>query len=903
MSWVYVIVGIVCLIALQFLRGALSMAFPAHTARPIQRPDETSFGGLDLIEAKTEALTALGFAGPAWIGTDAPPDEPGVVGAQAAFRNAETGVVAWVGPTIEVAHPNSLLTYYTSLMSDGRYVVTQVSDPYFSAIDDPKTPAQTIEGSDEATEIEAHTAFVASHGVPVARSTPTQDVIGFAGEHMNALRQRLIERGKLRETQGKARPCIGFALRVLGKMLTRPKPAAAGELAAPTTRLPFLSGLVEIQKKLAPSQGMQWLLLLISAALFVGIGWPFLGLEFTIIILAVIVLHEGGHWLAMRLYGYENPHITLLPLLGGVTIGHENDPSAAKRAWVALAGPLPGIILGWGLLFYGMSEPTDFEFMGTWAFSAVIVLLFVNYLNILPIPPLDGAHVAQAILPPRWAGMQAFVIVLGVVLGVYVAYLLEFWPLALIAALQLPAIKGMLRTARLVREYSGRLPDGDSATRRVWLFEELQKKLGDPKSAAKRIGLANNILHTLAVEPMGRAQRVLVSGVYGALLIVPIGVLALTLLATSTLDEETATGIDYEALEIDYREIDAEAARLDVRGLVRDLADGGTPQPPALASVRLGVEARLGRPLPGHLAALYDVSDGVEAAGILPVDSIEKVGAAEFRSGDLQHYVYEDALYFYDEAAAEDITIPIGQTSGWWKIGHDEEVVSWTFVDPDADDGDLAVFRIGVDSGTYERVDELLRQVWSSIRYAEVYEDHASRAAAEARNQLANLDAEELLGEFRRPSLLERLIVGELLPPGPASPELLDATESRIGRELPDDLRAALGVRNGFQQASLLSAEDIQPASAVTEASIEYLVEVARTSGNEEFSTADLDACWVIGGNMQPMPGSDTPQLFASLVWCPDARYDQRYLSTISSAFYPTFTEALREFLIRMRSI
>ena len=187
MSWIYVIVGILCLVALQFLRGALSMTFPTYAARPIQRPDEASFGGLDLIDRKTEQLAALGFAGPAWVGADPGVAEASGVNAHAVFRNADTGVIAWVGPTIELAHPNSPLTYYTSLLSDGRFAVTQVSDPYFAAVDDPKTPSQTIEGSDEATEIEAHKAFVASLDVPVARSSPQQDVIGFDHAQVAAL--------------------------------------------------------------------------------------------------------------------------------------------------------------------------------------------------------------------------------------------------------------------------------------------------------------------------------------------------------------------------------------------------------------------------------------------------------------------------------------------------------------------------------------------------------------------------------------------------------------------------------------------------------------------------------------------------------------------------------------------
>ncbi|MDJ0750953.1 MAG: M50 family metallopeptidase [Woeseiaceae bacterium] len=902
MSWIYVIVGILCLIALQFLRSALSVSFPSYAVKPMRPPDETSFGGLDLIGAKTEALTALGFSGPAWVAADPGAAEASGVSGHAVFRNAKTGVVAWVGPTIELAHPNSLLTYYTSLLSDGRFAVTQVSDPYFTVVEDPKTPAQTIAGSDEAAEIEAHTAFVSDLGEPAARSTPRQDVIGFAGEHMNSVRQRLIESGKLRESQGVARPSLGFALRILGKMLSRPKPAAAGDLAVPTSRLPFLADTVELHKKRAPSQEMQWLLLMISAALFVGIGWPLLGLQFTLIILAVIVFHEGGHWLAMRLYGYENPHITLLPLLGGVTIGHENDPSAAKRAWVALAGPLPGIMLGWGLLVYGMSNPSDIEFMGTWVFSAVIVLMFVNYLNILPIPPLDGAHVAQAILPPRWAGVQASVIVLGVVLGVYVAYLLDFWPLALIAALQLPAIKGMLRTARLVREYAGRCPQGSTAARRAWLFEKLQTKLGNPKAAAKRIGLANNILHTLSVEPMGRGQRLLVSLVYAALLVVPAALLLFVLLGAAALDQPNTGGIDYVAAEADYERIDAEAGQLDIHALVRDLAGASTTRPPADAGTRLAAEARLGRSLPPHVAALYDISDGLDALGLLPVNEIEPISQDLFVSGELQYYVYEDSVYFYDEYSGEELRVALSDTAGWWNIGYDPVDLSWTFVDPNARPGEPAVFRFGDEPGNFARLEDLLREAWSGERYAAAFEERAALAAAGQRKQLANLRAVDLLDEFRRPSLLERLITRELFLPGPASAELLDDTEARIGHRLPDDYRDVLRVHNGFSQASLLPAEEIQPASEVAEASIEYLVEVARNSGNDGFAATDLESCWVIGGHMQPLPGNDAANLFASLVWCPEAPYSYRYLSTISSEFYPTFTEALREYLIRMRS-
>ena len=266
------------------------------------------------------------------------------------------------------------------------------------------------------------------------------------------------------------------------------------------------------------------------------------------------------------------------------------------------------------------------------------------------------------------------------------------------------------------------------------------------------------------------------------------------------------------------------------------------------------------------------------------------------------YYVVDDALYFYDNASGADTLVALSDTAGWWKIGHEPDALAWTFVDPNAEPGESAVFRLGDETASYAQLEDLLRQAWSGEQYAVAFEERASLAADEARRQMTNLRAVELLQEFRRPSLLERLITREFFPPGPASADLLDDTEARIGHRLPRDHRDVLGVHNGFSQASLLPAEEIQLVSTVAAPSIEYLVEIAKTSGDPEFSAADLETCWVIGGRLQPIFESDAAEVFASLVWCPEASYDYRYLSTISSQFHPTFTEALREYLIQMRS-
>jgi hypothetical protein len=47
------------------------------------------------------------------------------------------------------------------------------------------------------------------------------------------------------------------------------------------------------------------------------------------LILAVLLVHEAGHAIAMRLSGYRDVHVFFVPLLGALTIGH---PAAASVA-------------------------------------------------------------------------------------------------------------------------------------------------------------------------------------------------------------------------------------------------------------------------------------------------------------------------------------------------------------------------------------------------------------------------------------------------------------------------------------------------------------------------------------------------------------------------------------------
>jgi len=903
MTWIYVAVGVASLLALQMLRGALSLVFPIYHARPVRRPDATRFGGLELVDEKTAPYQKLGFSGPAWVGSDERATLSSDVAVHATFRNPDDHIVAWLGPTIDIGYPHQLHTYYTTALEDGRYAVTQVADTYFQSVDDARTPAQTIRASDEASEIEAHRRFVESLGVRPARSTPAQDVLRFAGEHMTAIRSRLLERGLICESDGVARPSLGFAVHLLRVFATRPTPEKRdSDPEIPAARLGFLASKLERNKQAAPSQSMQWLLLAISAALSILIGWPLLGLELTLIIVAVIMLHEGGHWLAMRLAGYRNPHITLLPLVGGVTIGHENDPSAARRAWVALAGPLPGILIGWLLLSALYSTPEAGPWNYDTAFTAVFVLLFINYLNVLPIPPLDGSHVVQAILPPRWVVLQILLIALGTAAGAYVAWLLDFWPLALIALLQLAGVRSLWRRHRFICELRHKSPPNpdDEPALRAWLIEWLQQKLGAPANAAKRIGLASAILSQLRLRPLRWGQRAVISGIYGALLVVPIAAMLLISTATSwdgEISADPALESAYADLDAAYEVILAESRTLSVDALVDELFAEYEVVAPASDESMGELARRLGGKLPANLDAFYRKRNGgLELLALGRAEDVRPVDNELFTTGELGHYVFEGRLGFWDDTLGERFFSP-GETADWWLLGKADDRLGYAFVDPDARPGEPELYVIGdAEAGMYLTVDDWLREIWAIGQYEQVYADHYERIADINRARVADLSVTELMDLFPRPPFVARLVAWDFEPASPpASMEDIAMLEKALGRDLPDDHREALEFANGYPPASLLGTADIRPSASVSDATRERVVDVATEADIADFGNDDLDACWIIGGRIRPAYEDVPEELYPTLLWCPDNASGRQYLSLDTARVNRSFTDALRD--------
>jgi Zn-dependent protease len=175
-----------------------------------------------------------------------------------------------------------------------------------------------------------------------------------------------------------------------------------------------------------PMQQPKTRLLIFSLIAFVAASWVS-GSGTNVVEIAtlvgVILFHELGHMVAMKIVGYRDVRIFFIPFFGGAASGTKRGVARWKEAIVLLCGPLPGIVAGTVLAFAG-----DGELMRVVALQLIII----NALNLLPISPLDGGQLFSVLLFSRqrhlelfFVGATAAIVVIG---GIYA----KLWVLAIV---------------------------------------------------------------------------------------------------------------------------------------------------------------------------------------------------------------------------------------------------------------------------------------------------------------------------------------------------------------------------------------------------------------------------------------------------------------------------------------
>ncbi|MFB5763410.1 M50 family metallopeptidase [Paenibacillus medicaginis] len=116
-----------------------------------------------------------------------------------------------------------------------------------------------------------------------------------------------------------------------------------------------------------------------------------------ITLFAIVLIHELGHAAAAALLGVKVLSIQLLPF-GGVAVMEDRGCLPAwKEIVIALAGPLQNGLMILALLFLKSFLWVNNDFATYAIHGNIIIALF----NLLPILPLDGGKIVQALLSLR----------------------------------------------------------------------------------------------------------------------------------------------------------------------------------------------------------------------------------------------------------------------------------------------------------------------------------------------------------------------------------------------------------------------------------------------------------------------------------------------------------------------
>ncbi len=193
--------------------------------------------------------------------------------------------------------------------------------------------------------------------------------------------------------------------------------------------------------------------------------WPALrdGLPFSLTLLAILGVHEMGHYVAARLHGAKVtlPFFIPLPVSGTLgTLGAVifiRSPLMNRRALfdVGIAGPLAGMVIAIPAFLIGLHQPQTIGLPDTWMDAGILRVanpplldwlaplavhthnldrfvffghpmalaawfgVLLTSLNLLPMGQFDGGHVMYALLGRRAWTLARFVFVGLLLLGVF----------------------------------------------------------------------------------------------------------------------------------------------------------------------------------------------------------------------------------------------------------------------------------------------------------------------------------------------------------------------------------------------------------------------------------------------------------------------------------------------------
>lgn len=494
--------------------SAASIAYPKIIQLPKGfLPDYSQ----DLFLPVHEKLKARGCLGPLWFKIESE------VSPNTYFEQAYLGIyfdpkyqtIISVLPCVNVDFPNILSLSCATPCEDGTWIYT-TNNPLFSLECTNDQHAEIIDIVEIEELLFHHLERLKSPITPINFTMTSSEMAAYWLDFKSRY-NLLIDEQRVKDDPINRKYYFTWkSLKALFKNMLKPFTKIAKNQDTPVERLIQLHHHQEktLHNKQIPLK-LKIFFPILSCILFMIASYFIFGIETGAILLFVIMFHEFGHYFAMKKCGYQNVDLAAVPLLGGVTTGVPQSYNQYQQAWIAMWGPLPGIIIGASLLAIGYLLPTP-DITYSLPLELAIFFLLVNYLNLLPMLPLDGGHIIMSLIPSRSINIYKIAVIITIILGVTVVFTFDLsYFFLLILSIPLWTISTDIKVQKIIKKI--RHCEGYSELNNENLLIKTIEAVKEqfPKDSTKsQLEYTKEIYLKLSETPMNNKQRFILLVVY-----------------------------------------------------------------------------------------------------------------------------------------------------------------------------------------------------------------------------------------------------------------------------------------------------------------------------------------------------------------------------------------------------
>ncbi len=130
--------------------------------------------------------------------------------------------------------------------------------------------------------------------------------------------------------------------------------------------------------------------------LSIGVYALVFGWRYAVGLVAMLFMHEMGHYIAARQRGLRVGLPMFIPFAFAWVKLEDTPHDAETDAYVALAGPMLGTVAAIGAWMLARNDGAS------WLLAVAYAGFFINLINMIPLPPLDGGKITAVLSPRIW---------------------------------------------------------------------------------------------------------------------------------------------------------------------------------------------------------------------------------------------------------------------------------------------------------------------------------------------------------------------------------------------------------------------------------------------------------------------------------------------------------------------